>query len=139
MEEQSNNLAIYLLSNLNEKTPIAVYGHKNPYMIVCFLACVKSGRAYCPIDISVPQSRIEAILDEVRPEIVLITEKSSVNYENILSLQTIISIAKGEAYLHIKYKKITFQQMISFILYLHQEVQEYQKEYKLQEIVLIIL
>ena len=31
-----------------------MYGHKDIYMIVCFLAAVKSGRAYCPLDISIP-------------------------------------------------------------------------------------
>ena len=31
-------------------------------MLVCFLACVKAGRGYCPIDRSVPQTRVEMIL-----------------------------------------------------------------------------
>ena len=35
-------------------------------MIVLFMACVKSGRAYCPIDINVPISRVEAIINEVK-------------------------------------------------------------------------
>ena len=43
-------------------------------MLVCFLACVKSGRAYCPVDTSVPLSRVEAILGAVEPELVLAVE-----------------------------------------------------------------
>ena len=40
--EYSENFANYLSKNLKKKEPLVVYGHKNPYMIVSFLACVKS-------------------------------------------------------------------------------------------------
>ncbi len=60
-----------------EKEPIAVYGHKSPWMLVCFLACVKSGHAYCPIDRSVPDNRTEMILNMLPSEIVLATEAMS--------------------------------------------------------------
>lgn len=43
LEEYSNRLAAWINRNLSSnKVPIVVYGHKNPYMVVCFLACVKS-------------------------------------------------------------------------------------------------
>lgn len=96
LENDSNRLASYLENTLSSKNPIIVYGHKSPYMIVCFLACVKSGRAYCPVDISVPQSRAEAIIREVEPEIILATEEFSIENENILSLPSIISIIQRE-------------------------------------------
>lgn len=92
LEEYSNRLAVYLEHRLSSKKPIVVYGHKSPYMIVCFLACVKSGRAYCPVDTSVPESRVKAILDEVEPELILAVEELSVKNKNILSCQSIISI-----------------------------------------------
>jgi D-alanine--poly(phosphoribitol) ligase subunit 1 len=57
-----------------EKSPVAVYGHKHPWMLVCFLACVKSGRAYCPIDVSVPDARVELILQALPSALVLTTE-----------------------------------------------------------------
>lgn len=65
-------------------------------MIVCFLACVKSRRAYCPVDISVPASRVKAILDVVEPELILAVEELSVKNKNILSCQSIISIISEE-------------------------------------------
>ena len=46
----SDKLAYYLTKELRTNKPIIVYGHKHPMILVCFLACVKSGRAYCPID-----------------------------------------------------------------------------------------
>lgn len=73
--EKSEELAAYIKGFCGEdKTPIIVYGHKNPMMLVAFLACVKSGRAYVPVDISVPRDRVEAIIDSVEPRLILSTE-----------------------------------------------------------------
>lgn len=74
VDEESDKLASYLNSHLKTKTPIIVFGHKSPYMLVLFLACVKSGRAYVPIDSSFPNGRIQDICNAVQPEIVLTTE-----------------------------------------------------------------
>lgn len=65
-------------------------------MIVCFLACVKAGRAYCPIDTSVPLSRVEMILEEVEPEIILSTELLSIAFEKVLSREEILNLIKNQ-------------------------------------------
>ena len=70
----SGKLAARLCRDCRTNTPVVVYGHKDPLMLVCFLACVKSGRAYCPVDVSVPLNRVEAIIDAVKPELVLAVE-----------------------------------------------------------------
>lgn len=44
-------------------------------MLVCFLACVKAGRAYCPVDLSMPSERIAAIVKKVGNNIVFTTEE----------------------------------------------------------------
>lgn len=73
--EYSDRLADWLLENGDSgKAPVAVYGHKDPWMLVCFLGCVKSGRAYCPIDISVPDARVETILRTLPSKFALTTE-----------------------------------------------------------------
>ncbi len=41
---------------------IAVLGHREPEMLIAFLGAVKSGRPYVPIDIALPQTRIDQIL-----------------------------------------------------------------------------
>lgn len=75
LEQHSDVLANYLEKNCTSKAPIVVYGHKNPYMIVCFLACMKSGHAYCPLDFySIPKARVLDIISEVQPEIILMPE-----------------------------------------------------------------
>ena len=95
LDEYSDKLANYFHEKLNTKTPIIVYGHKSPYMLVCFLACVKTGRAYCPIDVSVPLNRVEAIINEVKPEIVLTTEGLELDIENIYTLNDVINIIEN--------------------------------------------
>lgn len=70
----SERLAAWIAGTEQGKAPVAVYGHKDPWMLVCFLACVKSGRAYCPIDISVPDERVKMILEMLPSGIVLTTE-----------------------------------------------------------------
>lgn len=72
LEAASDRLAAALEENCKDnRHPVAVYGHKEAYMLVCFLACVKSGRAYCPIDDSVPDNRTEAILECLDSTVVL--------------------------------------------------------------------
>ena len=88
----SDKLAYYLTKELKTYKPIIVYGHKHPMMLVCFLACVKSGRAYCPIDVNVPLSRTEAIIQEVEPEIILTTEPLEIDNDRIKGLQDINEI-----------------------------------------------
>lgn len=42
--------------------PVMVYGHKDPLMVACFLACLKSGHPYVPVDChSVPPQRVASI------------------------------------------------------------------------------
>ncbi len=73
--EESDKLASYIKVNCeDDHTPIVVYGHKNPRMLVGFLGCVKSGHAYVPVDITVPRSRVESIIDTVKPPFILTTE-----------------------------------------------------------------
>ena len=72
--EYSDRLAFYLEQKLGkDKNPIVVYGHKHPFMLVYFLACVKSGRAFCPVDINTPKERVEEIVETTYSKVVLMT------------------------------------------------------------------
>lgn len=93
LESCSNSLACYLKNNLpNDKSPIIVYGHKDPYMLVLFLACVKASHPYCPIDTSIPMERTVSIIEAVQPQIILTTESLDIEHPKILSLEEIKSI-----------------------------------------------
>ena len=65
----------------DNRDPVIVYGHKDPMMIVCFLACVRSGRAYCTVDINTPQERIAQITEKVGEPLVLMAEDSPLGIE----------------------------------------------------------
>ncbi len=63
LREQSDALAAYLANALPaDRSPIVVYGHKQPVLLVCFLACVKAGHPYVPVDEHLPASRVARIL-----------------------------------------------------------------------------
>jgi D-alanine--poly(phosphoribitol) ligase subunit 1 len=60
---RSDALAVYLTKRFgDDRSPIAVLGHREPEMLIAFLGAVKSGRPYVPIDIALPQQRIDKIL-----------------------------------------------------------------------------
>jgi D-alanine--poly(phosphoribitol) ligase subunit 1 len=60
---RSDALASYLTKRFSDdRRPIAVLGHREPEMLIAFLGAVKSGRPYVPIDIALPQRRIDQIL-----------------------------------------------------------------------------
>lgn len=63
----SEAIAAYIgCSGIPKQEPIVVYGHKSPYMVACFLGCLKSGHPYVPIDMySVPNERALSIVDQI--------------------------------------------------------------------------
>jgi D-alanine--poly(phosphoribitol) ligase subunit 1 len=61
---RSDALAAWIQSELGDhRAPIAVRGHKEPEMLIAFLAAVKSGRPYVPIDLSIPDQRARKIIE----------------------------------------------------------------------------
>lgn len=95
----SDRLASWLLQTSgDDRSPVAVYGHKDPWMLVCFLACVKAGRGYCPIDRSVPQARVEMILQAVPSKLVLTTEPmpADAGTKQVLELSGLKELAEEE-------------------------------------------
>ncbi|MBU3127266.1 D-alanine--poly(phosphoribitol) ligase subunit DltA [Clostridium tagluense] len=63
LKTKSDSLAVNIIELFGEdKTPIIVFGHKDHLMLISFLACVKSGHAYIPVDSSTPSTRLKDIL-----------------------------------------------------------------------------
>lgn len=76
LSARSNSLAESLRRQLGEDSqPVAVLGHKEPEMLVAFLGCVKAGHPYIPLDSSLPEGRIQAILAASRAPLLLTPEK----------------------------------------------------------------
>lgn len=82
--ERSGRLAAFLEKELGEdRRPLCVYGHKEPLMIVSFLACVRSGRAYCPLDTSMAQERLDETAAAVGNRLVLAAAPLTLADKNI--------------------------------------------------------
>jgi D-alanine--poly(phosphoribitol) ligase subunit 1 len=63
LRRSSDSLAAYLSRELpDDHSPVAVLGHKEPEMLVAFLAAVQSGHPYIPLDVSFPPARVDTIL-----------------------------------------------------------------------------
>lgn len=65
------NIYHFLLKENKEKRPVVVYGHKEIYMKATFVACSFAGMAYVPIDESMPTQRVEQIIKQVNPLIII--------------------------------------------------------------------
>lgn len=97
LERKSNKLANQIQECAKDnRKPIIVYGHKSKYMLISFLACVKSGRAYCPVDVSVPEERVNQIIKTVNPEIILSTEKLTLENYKIWDIDKIIKECESD-------------------------------------------
>ncbi|PKR84778.1 D-alanine--poly(phosphoribitol) ligase subunit DltA [Heyndrickxia camelliae] len=95
---KSNRLASYV-ENYSEKqhSPIIVYGHMAPEMVVSFLGSVKAGHPYIPVDVSIPIDRIKKIMDSSKAEFFFATEEIEVDhFENYP-----IKMVQSEELLHI--------------------------------------
>lgn len=64
---RSNALAAHLLKTLpRDGSPIVVKGHKEPEMLIGFLAAVKAGHPYIPLDDSLPEQRVQHIIEQAQ-------------------------------------------------------------------------
>lgn len=64
LRDKSNSLAAHFTRSLaDDRSPIAILGHKQNEMLIGFLASIKAGHPYVPLDISLPQQRIDAIVE----------------------------------------------------------------------------
>ncbi len=77
LKRQSDAIGSFLLKNIttDKQKPIIVYGHMSPLMITSFLGVIKSGRAYVPVDVSMPVERIEQIKKAADPALFICTEE----------------------------------------------------------------
>src|SRR5699024_5416801 len=76
----ANQLAILLK---NAKTPLILYGHMSPFMIVGMIGSMKAGCGYVPLDTSIPQDRILSIIKKIEPQFIFNTTDEQLEIEDI--------------------------------------------------------
>jgi D-alanine--poly(phosphoribitol) ligase subunit 1 len=70
--KNSDQVAAYISSlKLTDHSPILVYGHMEPEMLVSFLGSVKAGHPYIPVDTSIPFERIERIIQSSQTQLMI--------------------------------------------------------------------
>src|SRR5690606_6167766 len=63
LHARSQRLAAHLAAVLpDDRSPIAVVGHKEPELLVAFLAAIRARHPYAPIEAALPPARIAAIV-----------------------------------------------------------------------------
>jgi len=66
----SDAFAAWLLQRFgDDRSPIIIYGHKETLILPCIYGALKSGRAYVPVDITVPADRARSIAEDVKPKV----------------------------------------------------------------------
>ena len=75
------------------KSPLIVYGHMSPFMIVGMIASIKAGCGYVPLDISMPEERINTIIEKINPDIIFNTSEHSLdsNGRVIINTETLLT------------------------------------------------
>lgn len=68
--EKSDAVAAVISSRCKSKNPVVIYGNKDIEITIVMLAALKTGRAYVPLDITFPPSRVETIMQDVENELI---------------------------------------------------------------------
>ena len=75
LDEQANRLAARLRrAGVTPESLVGIHCDRSPEMIVSVLGVLKSGGAYLPLDVAYPPGRIEFMIADARPDVVLTTE-----------------------------------------------------------------
>lgn len=85
--DRSSRLASLIhATQLERQTPVVVYGHMGIDMPVSFLACVKAGHPYIPVDTSIPMERVRLIVEKSGAGLVINTTDSMLDFDNVTVL-----------------------------------------------------
>ncbi len=71
VQTKALNLASILVEKKYFKMPIAIYMEKSVDVIVSFFASAYSGNFYSPIDVTMPEARINKIMEILQPKVII--------------------------------------------------------------------
>lgn len=90
----ARNTGAYLIERLGvDRTPVAVFAGRKMVTPAYFLGVVYAGRPYAPIDASLPDKRIEKILENLSPRAIVADRESLGHVESIVD-----ELAKTEGF-----------------------------------------
>ncbi|MBR6688745.1 MAG: AMP-binding protein [Clostridia bacterium] len=99
LDEMVRKIYKYILDK-NVTGRVVCVGHKEIEILAAFLACSFAGITYIPIDESIPQERLEYIINDTKPMLVLTKDiiKDIINEELIEDVELNIKIKAEDVY-----------------------------------------
>ncbi len=81
LNTRANQLAHYLMSlGVGPEIPVAIAVDRSLEMIVGMLAVLKAGGAYVPLEVVQPQERLNHILEDIQPPVILTQQRLAGNF-----------------------------------------------------------
>src|SRR5574340_36137 len=75
LKARSDRLAAHLVgTSAPDRSPVAILGHKQSEMLVGFLGSLKAGHPYVPLDSSLPEQRVQAIIGAAGARLITVEE-----------------------------------------------------------------
>lgn len=74
--DQSRSVGTYLHEKGIYRSPVVVFMNKHPKTIIAFLGVITAGCYYVPIDEEMPRSRIDLILENCRPQMIICDDQT---------------------------------------------------------------
>jgi acyl-CoA synthetase (AMP-forming)/AMP-acid ligase II len=72
LHARSEAFAAWLLGQGGSvRAPVVIYGHKETDFLPCVFGALKAGRAYVPVDVSMPVERVNDIVADVQPDVIV--------------------------------------------------------------------
>lgn len=72
IDQRANAVAHHLLSlNISHEKIVGVYLDRSPEVIIAMLAIMKAGAAYLPLDPDYPRERLDFILEDAKPAVII--------------------------------------------------------------------
>ncbi len=79
LNEKANNLARHLIQNdVKPNDIIGIFLHKSLEVVISMLAILKAGATFLPLDIDYPENRLNYIIDNSNPKVILTSKNISI-------------------------------------------------------------
>lgn len=93
LEEYSEGFAVHIINSVkSDSVPIVIYGNKDNMILVAMMAALKSGRAYVPLDITLPIDRVNKIINDVNPEIIVNLSDINLEYDCVIKKEELVEL-----------------------------------------------
>ena len=69
--EQSRSIGMFLSNSSIYREPVVIFMNKHPKTVAAFYGVIFAGDYYVPIDVEMPESRINLILENVKAKVMI--------------------------------------------------------------------